>query len=182
MGNSILRRRAPTSTSRGGPQASDTSCVTPTNLRVQRFPTVMLESALFPSKGLRAIKSFAKGDTIATFATRDTRLRLLLTQHRKLPFPTATVRLVPFQCVCGSSHLNLQATDDLSADTILLLSEPREWQGCLVQFDGSAHKHTKTGGAGVSLLHVTPSSTTLAQWLSIPLLSCADNVLAEAHA
>ena len=62
------------------------------------------------------------------------------------------------------------------------LANPREWQGCLVQFDGSAHKHTKTGGAGVSLLHVTPSSTTLAQWLSIPLLSCADNVLAEAHA
>ena len=39
--------------------------------------------------------------------------------------------------------------------------------------------HTSTG---VSLLHVTPWSTTLVQWLSIPLLSCADNVLAEAHA
>ena len=78
--------------------------------------------------------------------------------------------------------LRLQATDDLSANTILLLNEPHEWQGCLVQFDGSAHKHTQTGGAGVSLLHVTPSSTSLVQWLSIPLLSCADNVLAEAHA
>ena len=55
-------------------------------------------------------------------------------------------------------------------------------EGCLVQFDGSAHKHTQTGGAGVSLLHVTPSTTTLVQWLSIPLLSCADNVIAEAHA
>ena len=72
--------------------------------------------------------------------------------------------------------------DDLSANTVLLLGEPQEWQGCLVQFDGSAHKRTQTGGAGVSLLHVTSSSTSLVQWLSIPLLSCSDNVVAEAHA
>ena len=94
--------------------------------------------------------------------------------------PTAC--LVPFLCHCGSTHLRLKATDDLPANTILLLSESHEWQGCLVQFDGSARKHTQTGGAGVSLLHVTQSSTTLVQWLSLPLLSCTDNVVAEAHA
>ena len=103
-------------------------------------------------------------------------------QHRKLPFPTATACLVPFACHCGSTHLRLKATDDLSANTILLLSEPHDWQGCLVQFDGSAHKHTQTGGAGVSLLHITQASTTLVQSLSLPLLSCTDNVIAEAHA
>ena len=167
---------------RAPPQAGNASCLDSTKIRLQRFPTVVLESALFPPKGLITIQSVAKGDTIAIFAKNDSRLRLLLLQHRKLPFPTATACLVPFPCHCGSTHLRLQATDDLSANTILLLSEPHEWQGCLVQFDGSAHKHTQTGGAGVSLLHVTPSSTSLVQWLSIPLLSCADNVLAEAHA
>ena len=167
---------------RATPQAGNASCHDSTKIRLQRFPTVVLESALFPPKGLITIQSVAKGDTIAIFAKNDSRLRLLLLQHRKLPFPTATACLVPFPCHCGSTHLRLQATDDLSANTILLLSEPHEWQGCLVQFDGSAHKHTQTGGAGVSLLHVTPSSTSLVQWLSIPLLSCADNVLAEAHA
>ena len=135
-----------------------------------------------PPKGLATTQSFAKGDTIATFAKNDHRLRLLLSQHRKLPFPTATACLVPFVCRCGATHLRLQATDDLSANTVLLLGEPQEWQGCLVQFDGSAHKRTQTGGAGVSLLHVTSSSTSLVQWLSIPLLSCSDNVVAEAHA
>ena len=167
---------------RAPPQAGDASRVDSTKLRLQRFPTVALESALFPPKGLITIQPFVKGDTIATFAKNDNRLRLLLLQHRKLPFPTATARLVPFLCHCGSTHLRLQATDDLPANTVLLLSESHEWQGCLVQFDGSAHKRTQTGGAGVSLLHVTPSSTTLVQWLSIPLLSCADNVIAEAHA
>ena len=32
------------------------------------------------------------------------------------------------------------------------------------------------------MLHVTQSSTTLVQWLALPLLSCTDNVIAEAHA
>ena len=167
---------------RAPPQPSSTACTDSTKIRTQRFPAVLLEAALLPPKGLATTQPFAKGDTIATFAKQDHRLRLLLSQHRKLPFPTATACLVPFSCHCGATHLRLQAMDDLSANTILLLGEPQEWQGCLVQFDGSAHKHTQTGGAGVSLLHVTPSSTSLVQWLSIPLLSCSDNVVAEAHA
>ena len=132
-----------------------------TKIRLQRFPTVALESALFPAKGLCATQAFAAGETIATFAKNDCRLSLLLMQHRKLPFPTATTCLVPFVCHCGSTHLRLKAADDLPVDTILLLGEPHNWQGCLVQFDGSAHKHTQTGGAGVSLLHITQTTTAI---------------------
>ena len=51
-----------------------------------------------------------------------------------------------------------------------------------MQFDGSAHKRTQTGGAGVSLLQVTQEATTLVRWKSIPLVPCADNVVAEAKA
>ena len=169
-------------TFRAPPQSSSSACTDSTKIRLQRFPAVVLEAALLPSKGLATMQSFAKGDTIATFVKQDHRLRLLLSQYRKLPFPTATACLVPFLCHCGATHLRLQAMDDMPANTILLLGEPQEWQGCLVQFDGSAHKNTQTGGAGVGLLHVTPSSTSLVQWLSIPLLSCPDNVIAEAHA
>ena len=169
-------------TFRAPPQSSRSACTDSTKIRLQRFPAVVLEAALLPSKGLATIQSFAKGDIIATFVKQDHRLGLLLSQYRKLPFPTATACLVPFLCHCGATHLRLQAMDDMTANTILLLGEPQEWQGCLVQFDGSAHKNTQTGGAGVSLLHVTPSSTSLVQWLSTPLLSCPDNVIAEAHA
>ena len=169
-------------TFRAPPQSSSSACTDSTKIRLQRFPAVVLEAALLPSKGLATTQSFAKGDTIATFVKQDHRLKLLLSQYRKLPFPTATACLVPFLGHCGATHLCLQAMDDMPANTILLLGEPQEWQGCLVQFDGSAHKSTQTGGAGVGLLHVTPSSTSLVQWLSIPLLSCPDNVIAEAHA
>ena len=169
-------------TFRAPPQSSRSACTDSTKIRLQRFPAVVLEAALLPSKGLATIQAFAKGDIIATFVKQDHRLGLLLSQYRKLPFPTATACLVPFLCQCGATHLRLQAMDDMPANTILLLGEPQEWQGCLVQFDGSAHKNTQTGGAGVSLLHVTPSSTSLVKWLSTPLLSCPDNVIAEAHA
>ena len=47
-------------------------------VKYSSFPTVVLESALFPPKGLITIQPFAKGDTIATFAKNDSRLRLLL--------------------------------------------------------------------------------------------------------
>ena len=65
---------------------------------------------------------------------------------------------------------------------LFLIGEASNWQGCLVQFDGSAHKRSQTGGAGVSLLHVTQEIATLARWKSIPLVPCADNVVGEASA
>ena len=71
---------------RAPPQAGDASCVDSTKLRLQHFPTVALESALFPPKGLSTTQPFAKGDTIAILAKNDNRLRLLLLQRRKLPF------------------------------------------------------------------------------------------------
>ena len=44
------------------------------------------------------------------------------------------------------------------------------------------HKRSQTGGAGVSLLQVTQETTALVRWKSIPLVPCADNVIAEAKA
>ena len=103
---------------RAPPQPSSTACTDSTKIRTQRFPAVVLEAALLPPKGLATTQPFAKGDTIAAFAKQDHRLRLLLSQHRKLPFPTATACLVPFSCHCGATHLRLQAMDDLSANTV----------------------------------------------------------------
>ena len=103
-------------------------------------------------------------------------------QYARLPFPSATATLLPYTCHCGATHLKLCATDDIPDNAVLLIGEAAQWKGCLVQFDGSAHKRTQVGGAGVSLLQVTQDSTTLVRWKSIPLLNCPDNAIAEAHA
>ena len=103
-------------------------------------------------------------------------------QYARLPFPSATATLLPYTCHCGATHLKLCAMDDIPDNAVLLIGEAAQWKGCLVQFDGSAHKRTQVGGAGVSLLQVTQDSTTLVRWKSIPLLNCPDNVIAEAHA
>ena len=135
-----------------------------------------------PRKGLCTNRAFRKHEVIATFGSSDVRLRLLLTQYRRLPFPAATAALLPYTCHCGTTHMKLQATDDVSDNAILLIGEASNWQGCLVQFDGSAHKRTQTGGAGICLLQITQEATTLVRWKSIPLIPCADNVIAEAKA
>lgn len=103
-------------------------------------------------------------------------------QYAKLPFPSATATLLPYTCHCGATHLKLCAMMDIPDNAVLLIGEAAQWRGCLVQFDGSAHKKSRAGGAGVSLLQVTPDSTTLVRWKSTPLLDCPDNVMAEAHA
>ena len=151
-------------------------------VRVQRFPQTQIDSALLPDKGLCTTRAFRKNEVIATFGSADVRLRLLLTQYRRLPFPAATAALLPYTCACGLVHFKLQATDDVLNNAILLIGEATHWQGCLVQFDGSAHKRSQTGGAGVSLLQVTQETTALVRWKSIPLVPCADNVIAEAKA
>ena len=80
---------------RAPPQASEVPCVDSTKIRLQRFPTVALESPQAKQQ--------------PRFCQNDCRLRLLPMQHRKLPFPTATTCLVPFVCHCGSTHLRLEA-------------------------------------------------------------------------
>ena len=167
---------------RAPPLQQDLPCTNTTHIRVQRFPPTQIDSALLPDKGLCTNRSFCKHEVIATFGSSDVRLRLLLTQYRRLPFPAATATLLPYTCSCGFVHMKLQATNDVPNDAILLIGEASDWQGCLVQFDGSAHKRTQTGGAGVSLLQVTQEATTLVRWKSIPLVPCADNVIAEAKA
>ena len=167
---------------RAPPLHHDLPCTNTTHIRVQRFPQTQIDSALLPDRGLCTSRAFCKDEVIATFGASDVRLRFLLTQYRRLPFPAATATLLPYTCSCGMVHFRLQATDDVPNNAILLIGEASNWQGCLVQFDGSAHKRSRTGGAGVSLLHVTQEITTLVRWKSIPLVPCADNVVAEANA
>ena len=123
---------------RAPPLQQDLPCTNTTHIRVQRFPPTQIDSALLPDKGLCTNRSFCKHEVIATFGSSDVRLRLLLTQYRRLPFPAATATLLPYTCSCGFVHMKLQATNDVPNDAILLIGEASDWQGCLVQFDGSA--------------------------------------------
>ena len=82
---------------RAPPLHQDLPCTSTTQVRVQRFPRTHIDSALLPDKGLRTTRAFRKHGTIATFGSADVRLRLLLTQYRRLPFPAATAALIPYK-------------------------------------------------------------------------------------
>ena len=92
-------------------QAGNVFCLS-TKIRQQRFPAVMLKSALFPPKGLITVQSVAKGGPIAIFVENDSCLSLLLLQRRKFPFLTTS--LVPFPHVdlrtCNYKLITCQPT------------------------------------------------------------------------
>ena len=51
----------------------------------------------------------------------------------------------------------------------------------IVQFDGSAHRNQRIGGAGAALLQVESNGISLLDWGARSLPNCADNIVAETH-
>ncbi len=51
----------------------------------------------------------------------------------------------------------------------------------IVQFDGSAHRTERIGGAGAVLLSVSSRGFQLLTWGAVALTACKDNIVAEAH-
>lgn len=51
----------------------------------------------------------------------------------------------------------------------------------LVQFDGSAHRTKRVGGAGAALLQVESTGMSLLDWGAQALPNCADNIVAETY-
>ena len=81
---------------RAPPLHHDLPCTNTMHIRVRRFPQTQIDSALLPDRGLCTSRAFSKDEVIATFGSSDVRLRYLLTQYRRLPFPAATAALVGF--------------------------------------------------------------------------------------
>ena len=88
------------------------------------------------------------------------------------------VRLVA--CQCGAYHVSLTSMTDLCCgDTLVPANScsPR----VIVQFDGSAHRNRRIGGAGAALLQVESNGISLLDWGARSLPNCADNIVAETH-
>ena len=88
------------------------------------------------------------------------------------------VRLIA--CQCGAYHVSLTSMTDLCCgDTLVPANScsPR----VIVQFDGSAHRDRRIGGAGAALLQVESNGISLLDWGARSLPNCADNIVAETH-
>ena len=149
--------------------------LTPLRFERSASPRLYLKRPCSRQRDLQRLSPLQKETRLLRLLSRITAFVCSFHNTESFPFPQQPHVSSPFHAtaephtyVCKPWTICLQIL-------FLLLGEPQEWQGCFVQFDGSAHKHTQTGGAGVSLLHATPSSTSLVQWLSIPSLSCSDN-------
>ena len=92
----------------------------------------------------------------------------------------SNVKMSIITCRCGNLHVLLQSTVDVCRGDILVplnTCSPR----ILVQFDGSAHRTRRVGGAGATLLQVECTGLALIDWGAQALPNCADNIVAETH-
>ena len=92
----------------------------------------------------------------------------------------SNVKITIITCRCGNLHVLLQSTVDVCRGDILVplnTCAPR----IMVQFDGSAHRTRRVGGAGAALLQVERSGLALLDWGAQALPNCADNIVAETH-
>ena len=92
----------------------------------------------------------------------------------------SNVQVSLITCQCGAFHVSLLTTSDLcKGDTLVPgnACSPR----ILVQFDGSAHRNKRVGGAGAALLQVESTGLSLLDWGAQALPNCADNIVAETY-
>ena len=90
------------------------------------------------------------------------------------------VSLSTFQCKCGDYHCRITALQPIGTDEVLSSCLSSDKTTLLVQFDGSCHADTGTGGAGAALLELQREGLTLLKWRAVALPSCPDNIFAEA--
>ena len=95
--------------------------------------------------------------------------------------PIGREKNVDFQlyyCQCGKYHVKVLATSSIVGSDLLVptgFGQPK----LMVQFDGSAHRSRKVGGAGAALFQVDSTGITLLDWGSQALPRCIDNIVAE---
>ena len=92
----------------------------------------------------------------------------------------SNVSVCLLRCTCGEFHVQLFAATDICSGDVLGPSRscpPR----ILVQFDGSALRLSKKGGAGAPLLQVESTGVSLLDWGARALPDCMDNIVAETH-
>ena len=92
------------------------------------------------------------------------------------------VKVCLLRCTCGEFHVQIVAVTDICSGDVLVMVPSRSCPPrILVQFDGSAHRLSKKGGAGAALLQVESTGVSFLDWGARALHDCRDSIVAEAH-
>ena len=137
------------------------------------YPTMHL-----PSKVVIARSAFEAKKLVATL---ELGTQLVASLNALLHIPVGREANVEFSlvsCPCGSYHVQLRARTAILPGEVLIPASHGEPK-LFVQFDGSAHRLQKIGGAGAALLQVSTRGVTLLKWASLAIPRCVDNIIAE---
>ena len=121
-----------------------------------------------------------QGDTIGSVDVSGEFAAALVATELMHPHLECNCELRVYKCCCGNYHMRLIALATVGSGEILSANTDTA-NTTIVQFDGSAHRDARIGGAGAALLQVGPRGYYLLWWGSLSLYPCKDNIVAEAY-
>ena len=143
-------------------------------------PPLHISCALAPARACFTREAVEANQTVAVVPLGSEPLQLIQQTIQVGTGISPNVLLSTFQCECGDYHCRIMALQPIGTDEVLSSCLNSDKTTLLVQFDGSCHADTGTGGAGAALLELQREGLTLLKWRAVALPSCPDNIFAEA--
>ena len=137
-------------------------------------PPLHISCALAPARVCFTREAVEANQTFAVVPLGSEPLHLIQQTIQVGTGISPNVSLSTFQCKCGDYHCRITALQPIGTDEVLSSCLNSDKTTLLVQFDGSCHADTGTGGAGAALLELQREGLTLLKWRAVALPSCPD--------
>ena len=138
-------------------------------------PPLHISCALAPARVCFTREAVEANQTFAVVPLGSEPLHLIQQTIQVGTGISPNVSLSTFQCKCGDYHCRITALQPIGTDEVLSSCLNSDKTTLLVQFDGSCHADTGTGGAGAALLELQREGLTLLKWRAVALPSCPDS-------
>ena len=149
-------------------------------LRITRTAPISIHTLHHASLLVVMRKDVAQGDPIGSVDLGSEFAAALVATELIHPHLECNCEIKIYKCDCGNYHMRLIALTNVGAGEILTANTNTD-NKTIVQFDGSAHRDARIGGAGAALLQIGPRGLQLLRWGSLSLYPCKDNIVAESY-
>ena len=150
------------------------------NIRITRTVPISIHTLHHASLQVVVQQAVEQGDAIGSVEVSREFAAALVATELMHPHLECNCEIRVYKCSCGNYHMRLVALTKVGPGEILS-ANTNTANTTIVQFDGSAHRDARIGGAGAALLQVGPRGYYLLRWGSLSLYPCKDNIVAEAY-
>ena len=123
------------------------------NIRITRSVPISIHTLHHASLQVVVQQAAEQGDTLASVDVSSEFAAALVATELMHPHLECNCEICVYKCSCGNFHMRLVALSTVGPGEILT-ANTNTANSAIVQFDGSAHRDARIGGAGAALLLV----------------------------